>query len=185
MTGLWAGGGAYQAWTEFLGRWAGGEDVDAAAPPRIAPEDLPGDAWERLVARIGVALDRRLQTWADALTTALSAAPDEFSAGRALTQARVGLRPIRALVTHPNLPDDIRTRLTEMVDDQTRRLQQDLEREVEQLAAHGEDPRWVEARRRTLRDNQLTAILTENPTVPAAPAWSFPPVGRRRRVITD
>ena len=54
-------------------------------------------------------------------------------------------------------------------------------------AANGSDPRWVEQRRRTLRDNALTATL-----MPSVPGAADDPWARthaadrpRRRVITD
>lgn len=198
MSGLWGGGGGYQLWADHLERWAAGGDgggvggAEFPAPPALAPEDLPTDSWERLLDRITTAVNRRLQDWADALTAALSAAPDEFSAGRALAQSREGLRQIRALAAHPALPADFRTRLSATLDQRTRQLQQDIEADVDRLAALGEDPRLIEARRRTVRDNRLTAVLDEPPlppgaaAVPTGPAWAYDPAGgARRRVVRD
>jgi hypothetical protein len=185
VSGLWADRGPYQAWADYLERWAAGAG-DLTAPPALAPEDLPEDAWQRLLTRIDEAVSSRLQGWADALMAALSETPDEFSAGRALAQSRAGLRQVLLLLATPSLPADFRTRLADAVAKQVRRIQSDLEQELDRAAATGLDARWVEARRRTLRDNPLTAVLTAEPAAaqPPGPAWSYDPAGGgRRRVV--
>lgn len=196
MSTYWGHGGPYETWVVFLRRWAAEEAVDPAALPALAEEHLPGDTWERLVRHLGDALDTRLRAWAERLTRALLAAADEFSAGRALAQARTGLQAVRAVAGHPRLPESTRTRLTELVDGQITDLQNQLERDLDRLAAQGADPRQVERRRRTLRDNPLTALLTEPPpahgtgapagAAPVADPWAGDPAARpRRRVVPD
>ncbi|MET7475161.1 hypothetical protein ABZT17_12475 [Streptomyces sp. NPDC005648] len=185
----WGHGGQYETWVEFLRRWSAEEAVDPWALPALVQEHFPGETWERLVLHLGGALDARLRAWAERLVRAMEAAQDEFSAGRTLTQAREGLRAVRALAGHPGLPESLRTRFTELVDGQIRDLHDQLERSLDRLAAGGSDPRWIEARRRTLRDNALTALLTtppsRPPTQPPDP-WSIAPsTTPRRRVITD
>ncbi|MFE2639330.1 hypothetical protein ACFXKS_22275 [Streptomyces scopuliridis] len=190
MTGsLWAHGGTYETWAAFLTDWAAGGRSDGAGLPALRQEDFAADTWDRLRLRLTDALSARLQRCADALGTALGEAADEFSVGRALAQARSGLHPVRALATHPGLPEDLRPQLLKMVDDATRSLQQDLERAVESMVSEGGDPRRVEARRRTLRDNPLTAVTSAPPPVPAAePAatggWSYDPTATGRRRVT-
>nr|WP_239158445.1 hypothetical protein [Streptomyces sp. SID13726] len=167
-------------------RWAAAEAVDPAALPVLVEAEFPGDTWERFALHLGDALNRRLRDWAERFLAAMTATTDEFSAGRALTQAREGLRSVRALAAHPGLPESTRTRFTELVDTQIQDLQVQLERTLDNLATAGTtDLRWLEQRRRTLRDNLLTAVV--QPTKPAAPdPWSAPPAGvPRRRVITD
>ncbi|MER7585246.1 hypothetical protein [Kitasatospora sp. NPDC097691] len=182
MTGLWSSGGTYRAWADFLERWArGGPEADAALPPLVLA-DFPADTRERIRVRITEALTRRLQGWSDALTAALNAAPDEFGAGRALAQARTGLRAVRALAEHPGLDEEFRAKLTDVLDAQIRRSQADLEHELGRLAALDADPAWLEERRRTLRDNPLTAVIAE--TAPAArDGWSYDPAAAPRRRI--
>ncbi|RYJ24218.1 hypothetical protein CU044_5066 [Streptomyces sp. L-9-10] len=177
MTGsLWAHGGTYETWAAFLTEWAAGTDAaagtegasgvrsDGAGLPALRQEDFAADTWDRLRLRLTDALSARLQLCADALAGALREAADEFSVGRALAQARSGLHPVRALANHPGLPEDLRPQLLKMVDDATRSLQQDLERAVESMVSEGGDPRHVEARRRTLRDNPLTAVKRSTPS---------------------
>jgi hypothetical protein len=191
--GPWQGDGAYHAWAEFLQRWARArQDATLPAPgtlPSLSRADLPGDAWERLGNRLTEAMSQRLQGVADALARALSEATDEFEAGRALTHSRAGLRDVRALAAHPALPQELRGRLTHMIDEQIRHLQGQLEAQLDRSPAWRADPRRAEARRRTLRDNALTAILAQPPAPPPLTeghGWAFDPAGRaRRRIMTN
>ncbi|MGK4585519.1 hypothetical protein [Kitasatospora sp. HPMI-4] len=184
MSGPATLGGPYQAWADFLERWAGGEPVDGAGLPPLAPGDFPADTLDRLRARLESAFNQRLQGWADALTAAMNAAGDEFAVGRAVAQARGGLHRVRALAAHPALPEELRAQLAGLLDDTVRRIQRDLESDLERLTTLGADPRVVEARRRTLRDNPLTAVIAQPP--PADPSgWSYDPTAApRRRIIT-
>ncbi|WP_335980687.1 hypothetical protein [Streptomyces sp. CA2R106] len=160
MTAYWGRGGPYETWVEFLRRWSAQEEADPGALPPLAEPDFPPDTWARLGLHLGQALDLRLRVWAEQLTGALEAAPDEFSAGRALAQARGGLLAVRALAGHPGLPASLREQLTGMVDGQIRDVQEQLERSLDDAAGQdGADPRGVEERRRTLRDNPLTAAI--------------------------
>ncbi|MFI1763574.1 hypothetical protein ACH41H_16215 [Streptomyces sp. NPDC020800] len=173
MSGLWGDGGPYQAWVAFLRRWAAMEPVDPASLPALPEEQWDGDTWARLGEHLGAALGTRLTTWADHLVRALSVARDEFSYGRELAQARTGLHTIRALAAHPGLPEDLRTALTEIVDGQITQVQGQLEQSLDDEARRGADPRLVERRRRTLRDNALTATLAGPP--PGMPYPGGPP----------
>lgn len=199
MSGLWSDGGAYQAWVDFLRRWAAFEPVDPAALPTLTQEQYDTDTWVRLTNHLTGALDTRLVAWADALLRALGQARDDFSHGRELAQARVGLRSVRALAGHPGLPESLRTRLTELVDRQIPQLQAQLEQNLDDELRRGADPRLVEGRRRALRDNALTAVL-DQPRQPSArppatgardsaPAtspdpWAYDPAAPPRRRIT-
>jgi hypothetical protein len=187
---MWAGGGAYNAWVSFLDRWAAGERVDPGTLPPLLAEAFDGDGWERIVNRLTDAVSRRMQLWADALSRAIGDARDEFSVARALVQARDGLRAVRVLTTHPGLPKDISAALLQLVDQQVRSMQQSLEEQVERLRRAGAPARQVEARLRTIRDNTLTVVTTENTgpqgTAPAPAAWASDPTApRKRHVIVD
>lgn len=175
MTGLWGDGGAYGAWVEFLRRWAAAEPVDPAGLPALDQERFAGETWVRLSTHLTGALSTRLQDWADRLSRALAAAADEFSAGRELTQARVGLQRIRAVAGHPGLPPGVREQLSNMVDGQIENVQVQLEQSLDDLARGGLDPRRVEERRRTLRENPLTQVLTGPPPPQNPPPPKTPP----------
>ncbi|MFD9795205.1 hypothetical protein ACFWXK_30115 [Streptomyces sp. NPDC059070] len=190
---MWGHGGTYQAWTDYLGRWARGESVAGLALPPLGRDDYHQDTWVRLTNQLTTALGRRLQDWADALVRALSAEADEFAAARALVQARSGLRAVRELAGHPSLTPELRTRLLQAVDGQVADLTRQLEGQLDRLARTGADPRWIEARRRTLRDNPLTGGAAPGagpkegaPVAPAPDPWAYDPTAApRRRIITD
>ncbi|MBV7699936.1 hypothetical protein [Streptomyces sp. TRM70350] len=181
----WGHGGPYETWVDFLHRWAAAEPpAGPATLPPLSQDDFPGETWERFALHLGEALDKRLKSWDRHLAQALLAAPDEFSAGRALAQARAGLQEVRAVAGHPGLPETIRTRFTELVESQITDFQSQIERNLDNLAAtNGSDIRWIEQRRRTVRDNALTA----QPTTPTADPWAQAHTGDRprRRVVTD
>lgn len=185
MNSLWGGGGPYQLWADTLDRWQAGEPVDLAALPPLPQEDFTGDGFQRLADRVARALSRRLQAWADALTRAMAQAPDEFAVARTLGHARWGLRPIRALAAHPSLPTELATRLLEMVDAEVRSGQQALADQVEQLRRGGAARHAVEARLRTLRENDLAVVTTEDPAASGPTGWYADPADpTRRRIIT-
>jgi hypothetical protein len=165
---MWLHGGVYDEWAQFLGRWATGDERGMASLPPVHPQDLPADTIDRLVRRIVDALSTRLQSWADTVAPELSRAQDDFSAGRALAQARNGLRSIRRLAQHPSLPEPLHIRLLELVDGQVVSFQDSLEDAVTRAATSVNDRAEVEARRRALRENPLTAVLTT--TFDLAPA---------------
>lgn len=180
---MWGDGGIYQRWAEALDRWQAGEPVDLAALPEFAPGDLPGDGFERLANRVTAALSRRLQVWADALTRSLSHAADEFAVGKALVEARQGLRPIRALAAHDRLPAELASRLLELINAEIRSAQQALEDQVEAMRRGGADRRAVEARRRTIRDSSLSTVVAEDPAAGTTGWLADPATPPRRRII--
>jgi len=178
---MWITGGHYQAWSAFLQQWGDGSPADPATLPRLEPADLAGDTWERLMNQITAALDRRLTTWSDTLSRELSNAPDEFAAARALDHARWGLPPIRALAAAPGLPETVSTRLTELVDNQIRSTQDQIDEQVRRMRHRGVSSTAVEARLRTVRENPLTAVLSQSHATRGG--WDADPtVTPRRRV---
>lgn len=184
---MWLSGGAYQAWATFLERWAQGDAAGMDRLPVVDPEKLNAETMTRLANRLVDALSTRLQAWADSLTRALSAESDEFSVGRSLTQARVGLVAVRSLAGHPGLPEELRRQLLDIVDRVVESAQQQLEKDVDrlgQLAGY----RQMEARRRTIRDNSLTAApdVAPDASAPAPDAWYVDPgVRTPRRIIVQ
>ncbi|MDT0309256.1 hypothetical protein RM780_20150 [Streptomyces sp. DSM 44917] len=188
MTRLWGGGGAYEAWADHLERWGRGERLDASRLPPLAPGDFSTGTWERFSARLTEAFDRRLQAWADTLTAALRAeGGDEFAFGRALAQAREGLRSARELTRLPALPPGLGSRLDALLAEQVTRVQRELEEDARRDAETAGAPASAEARLRPLRDNPLTAALAGDggPGERAdGPGWSYDPASpSRRRVI--
>jgi hypothetical protein len=182
---VWADGGTYGAWAHLLDRWARGEAVDPAALPTLAREQFDADTWARLTVRITTALNDRLVAWARATSRSVGAANGDFAFSQALAQARDGLRAVRGFASAPALPDELRSQLVAMVDDQVRQAQTQLEEQAKKLARQGLDRHHAEQRLRAIRDNALTAILAEAPSAPAAHMWRPPDTNHlpRRRII--
>ncbi|MBW5483317.1 hypothetical protein [Streptomyces bambusae] len=196
--GFWGHGGAYQTWADHLRDWAENGAAAtagaAAALPVLRPQDYAPDTWVRIADLLVSAIDRRLRAWAQALTTAMEEAGDEFGTGRALVQSRTGLQAVRDLAGHPSLPEELRQQLGELVTRQVEDFQRQLEEQLDLLARGGTDPRFVEARRRTLRENPLAAPPPgPGPAAAGGTAgghtsggWSYDPAApARRRIITD
>jgi hypothetical protein len=185
--GLWGDGGVYQTWVGFLRAWAAFEPVDPAALPPLEQEHFEADTWVRLTGHILTAFTARLARWSEDLVRALNEARDEFGFGRELAHARTGLRSVRALAAHPGLPETLRTELGRLIDERIPALQAQLEQNLERDARGGLDARFVEQRRRTLRDNALTAVLTptDPPSAPPPDPWASydPGAPPRRRII--
>jgi hypothetical protein len=172
---MWADGGPYERWSTALRRWGAGEQSDLAGLPPLAGEDFSEDQWLRLANHLADALSKRLDLWSAALARAIGEATDEFGVARALTQARAGLRPIRAAAAHPGLPADLATKFLELVDTQVRSMQQSLEKVPDEMRRSGTDAALAELRRRTIRESPLTAQAPQ--------PWLGPAEPLRRRVI--
>ena len=179
---MWGHGGAYADWSKFLEVWSLTDSGVEAIPPVLEQADFPPDTWVRLLTRVQDAVQERLNRWNSQLTEALVAASDEFTIGRALTQSRAGLRAIRELCLQPGLPQDLRTRLIEQIDQQVRSLQTSLEQQARDLRMSG-DPTASEMLLRALRDNSLVVVTGTN--APSAVDWGPIGVTARRRVILD
>lgn len=183
---MWLNGGTYQVWADFLDRWATGDDTGFDRLPPVSPDELNSETLVRLVDRVTTAMSTRLQDWADRLTRAMAAERGEFGAGRALTQARSGLRSVRRLADHPALPGDLRAQLGQLVDLQITSTQDQLEADLTRMAAAGRSVREIEARRRTVRDNRLTAVLDEPASgAPGQSHWPEPAAPSRRQIIIN
>ncbi|SBV05638.1 hypothetical protein YW5DRAFT_03035 [Streptomyces sp. Ncost-T6T-1] len=183
---LWTSGGSYRAWADHLDAWADVRVPVDLTLPGLVPADFAAETWTRLVERIRQALDRRLKHWSRVLTAAMAEASDEFSVGRALVQARAGLREIRAMAGHPGLPADLRDRLREAIDEQIHDAQRSLEQQVESMRRESVAPSLIEARLRAVRDSSLVAALDGPPPATGPDPWRLDPAARpRRRVITD
>jgi hypothetical protein len=180
---MWLTGGTYQSWAEFLERWAKGDDTGFDRLPKVDPGELNAETLVRLADRLVTVMAARLQDWADRLTRAMAAESGEFGVARALTQARTGLRSVRRLAAHPGLPEDLRARLGEMVDRQIASSQDQLEADLTRMAAGGVSLRQIDARRRTVRENRLTAVLAEPAATGPEPARSNDSAGSAGRQI--
>lgn len=176
--------GTYDEWATYLDLWSHSEPADGFALAPLHAEDFQGETWSRLTDRIVDAANRRFDAWHKALVRATDAAgADEFEYGRALQQSRDGLRPIRDLAADERFPADLRERLTAMVDDNLRQIQQQLEDGTQRMRDRGDSARLAEQRLYTLRSNALTAVTAQ--VQQGRPAWSPPPddAAPRKRII--
>jgi hypothetical protein len=190
---MWGDGGAYAAWATYLERWSKDLGTPDDGLPTLAQADFAPETWVRLTNRIIDALNARMRLWSTALTTDLGQAATEFAAGRALGQARTGLASLMRLAGHPGLPADLREQLRAVVEQQVTSVQRSLEDSLQRQAAAGGPRAAIEARRRTFRDNPLTAVLggppaaaPGTPSVPPAPAadpWAYDPTAPPRRTL--
>jgi hypothetical protein len=186
---MWGYGGAYSDWGDFLERWAFANQPLADRPPALDPEDFDGPTWTRLMTRIQDAVNTRLGRWSDSLVRQLNEATDEFSWGRALTHARVGLRTLLGLASMPELPKEVRDRLGAQLEGAITATQKTLE-DAAHRDLRGPQARDAEMRLRQLRQNPLSGAF--NPglaeSVPPNFPVSTPPAsggGRRRAIIID
>lgn len=191
---MWGDGGSYAAWTSYLERWGSRLQAIEEPLPALGQDYFDPDTWVRLEDHLIDAFNSRLRLWSTALTSALGEATDEFAVGRALVNARIGLLSVLGLADHPGLPGSLREQLRGLVERQIRFVQQSLEREVDRLSAEGWPRAQAEARRRTLRENPLTAVLSGGgqPATAARPApfptgatdpWAFDLTRPSRRHI--
>ena len=185
---MWGDGGAYGAWAAHLERWQAGLAAVEGELPTLAQEDFAPQTWVRLTNRIIDALNARMKLWSAALTTDLGQSRTEFSAGRALDQARIGLVSLLRLADHPGLPRDLREQLRGLIEQQINSVQRSLEESLERQARSGGHREAVEARRRTLRDNALTSVLSAPPTAtasvpPSIDPWAYDPTAPPRRTL--
>jgi hypothetical protein len=192
---VWGDGGAYAAWTSYLERWqADLRTADEPLPP-LGRDDFAPQTWVRLTNHIIDAINGRLRAWTDAFTADVAASRSEFAFGRAMVGARTGLASVLRLADHTSLQEDVRIQLRGMVEQQIKSLQQSLQEDTAGLERDGWSRADAEARRRTVRDSPLTAVLT-TPATPTAPAatpaegapdpWGFDPSQRpRRRLVID
>ena len=195
---MWGDGGAYAAWTSYLQRWQADLRTGDEPLPPLAREDFAPETWVRLTNHIIDAINARLRACTDALVADAASTRSEFAFGRALVGARTGLASILRLAGHPSLPDDLRTQLRGMTEQQISSLQKSLDDDAAGLEREGWTRATAEIRRRTIREAPLTAVLTAAAAAPVTPQptgapadgapdpWAFDPTARpRRRLVID
>jgi hypothetical protein len=143
------------------------------------------------MARVQDAVNVKLGLWQDALVRDLSQAPDEFSFGRAMVHARGGIQALVAMVTLPQLPEELRVKLRQQVEMVVTSAQEQLEDGAHRNLCHGLAD-VAEIQLRQLRGSPLTGALRSAPQTSPAPTPSLtsiestrPPSLRRRQIIVD
>lgn len=155
------GSSVYEDWVLALRAWAKDPRTDLSVLPRLTADSLPPAAYERLIAHITSAQQEVMSTWQSRLERNLNAARSESDYARALVELRTLLARRLQLARHPGFPDQIRKPLSEAIERDVRRIQEDLERAVTSSRRGGLGP----ARERLLRlvrANSFVAILAPN-----------------------
>jgi hypothetical protein len=169
---------AYAAWLPLLDEFRAGDDsvLEAMRGGSIEWTNVVAERWTRQVAD---SLSTRLLALSKQLQTSLDRARgDYFAISNALLLARRGLTPLRAFVSLPALPPDVRTHLASELDRWATETQKSLER-------HAEGVRHDQGRLlKTIRDHPLSAVVEApaNPPVVQSSGSGNPPA-RGRRVI--
>jgi hypothetical protein len=122
-------GGAYAQWSDWLARYAAGrETVPVDSLPAVSVEQIGSVAAARLCQRCGEALNLRLGRWSESFARDLERARSAQDLRMALRSARRRLEPLRALSSTALLFEELRTELTERLEQALKEMQQDLER---------------------------------------------------------
>jgi hypothetical protein len=166
----------YAEWLPLLDKFRAGEDlvIDSLREGTIEWTSVVAERWTRQVAD---SLTIRLQALSKQLQTRLDRARgDYFAISNALLLARRGLTPLRALVSLPALPPDVKTHLASELDRWATETQKSLER-------HAEGVRHDQGRLlKTIRDHPLNTPVDAPPTPPvvqSSEGVSAPVRGRR------
>jgi hypothetical protein len=191
---VWGDGGAYATWTTYVARWGADLGVGDERLPVLGAEDFAPQTWVRLTNHILDAINARLRLCTTALTNDMASARTELGVGQALVRARTGLASVLRLASSPSLPEDLRGQLRGLVEQQIVSVQQSLQQDGDSLERSGWRRVDADARRRTIKENPLTGVLTSAMAAPqpapgtavTPPAWA-PDPGRRpqRQLFVD
>jgi hypothetical protein len=166
----------YAEWLPLLDRFRSGDDssVQMMEKGSIEWTNVVAERWTRQVAE---ALGARLQALSRQLQASLDRARgDYFVISGALLTARRGLTPLRVFAGLRSFPETVRTHLQSELDRWVSETQKWLDKSA--IEVRHDQGRLL----KTLRDNPLTAVLSDLP-IPAADRADerpVPPVRGRR-----
>jgi hypothetical protein len=150
----------YEAWVLGLQAWAKDPSHDLGGLPRLSADSLPPAAYERLVAHIMAAQQEVMSAWQRRLERNIQAARSEHEYARTLVELRSQLGRRLQLARHHGLPAEIQRPLSDGVERDIRRIQQELENAVTQPGrGNGIQMATREKMLRLVRANSFTAIL--------------------------
>ncbi|QXT63782.1 hypothetical protein [Tessaracoccus palaemonis] len=133
---------------------------DPATPlddlPELRDDSLPPEAFARLFTHLREALEESTRRWNGELAGAMHGLRSDHDFAERLIKLRVGLARRLQLVSHPSLPEPVRSALTEDFHRMVQRLQQDFERNVAADLDRDRVPRSQKERMmRIIRDNSF------------------------------
>lgn len=150
----------YETWVLRLRAWSQNPYLSLDDLPPLKSEDLPMNAWSRLVEHIVTAQHAVMQGFKDRFSKLVAQTRNDFEFSQALWESRRLLRHRVELANHPSLPVELRTPLQESCAEDIQRIQ----REVEEILIDagrktlGGSTLWAQ-RLLVVRQNPLTAVL--------------------------
>lgn len=150
----------YEAWVRALRLWQEDPNVDLLSLPPLTEDSLPPASWDRFMEHLSVALRTALDRWAEAFVTRLSREQDDFRRGAAMVDARRVLAKRLLLGRHPGLPEKLREAAWDVIADNIRDSQEQLEKAA-QRGGRGIDAMRDNRDLKFFREHALTVLLSD------------------------
>lgn len=166
---------AYASWLPLLDRFREGDDaaLDLMRQGSIEWSNVVAQRWTQHVT---AAFEGRLQAISKQLQLGLNrSSGDAFALARSLLDARHALQPLRAFISLPSLPEEVRNHLQSELERWATQTQDRLEKGAQEIRA--DNGRLL----KIIRDNSLAARAETSP--PAATEIDDAPPRRGRRII--
>jgi hypothetical protein len=158
--------GRYATWSDWLDRFARGEDPDRSELPQMSGEQLGATAAERFSRRCEEAVNRRLDLWTISFRAACGHARSIEDFRFVMKDARRRLDPLRDLIASELVFDSLRDALSESVESALDGAQTDLEDSARRAGDQ------TELILKIVRDQPLTRAVA----LDLAPDGSAPPM---------
>lgn len=150
----------YEAWVVTLRVWADDPSTPLDGLPTLTEESLPRDAYSRLFEHLFKAMERSGDHWQTGLTEALSQYRDFHDLADRLVKLRMLLARRLQLASHPGLPEQVRTALTEDFTRMVERNQTELHDQLRRELARNQAPQaMAEQLMRTIQENSFTGVM--------------------------
>lgn len=154
------GDSVYQTWVLTLRKWAADPMTSLSHLPVLDDQTFTPATYERWFAHFNSALQTVVDRWVASLERAWVVSHDRFELGRQLVELRAGLLRRVELVSHPSLPETVRSALVKQTREDVGRYQRELEEAVSALSVSGHTSRdEVDAMLAVLREHPFTAVL--------------------------
>lgn len=192
------GQSAYESWVTTMLAWREDPGIPLDDLPVLTEESLPRDAFDRLFKHLQETLEHSTQRWEKAFSAAISDYRNHHDLADRLVKLRAGLARRLQLASHPSLPEQVRTALTDDFERMVRRLQEQFESNTRAALTRSRVPHSeMEQLMRVIHENRLDEVLrlkvsqdgaraTVAPLAEARPDTTVQPTTlRRRRVLAS